>query len=259
MGVFGGYVFILLSVSFLYLFVCVDERQNGCLAKTKIFFWKTIPDAMKAVGRKICGERFVWAIERFSRYVCYEPNPLVQLIYFGCAFGGFYVYVVEGFPHIPNSRLSEVHIYLGTFIMFLCYGSYFMACWVDPGRLDKNTERADHIRALKRFKTDGIIFEKGNKCRTCQIEKPSRSKHCSMCGFCVEKFDHHCVWINQCVGLHNYKYFISFLYFHAVICTYGLWAGYHILMDIVERERLMEMTFKTGDGETFEATYWIVF
>lgn len=256
---FLGYAVSLISIAFFYLFVCVDERGNGCLAKTKVFFWQTIPNTLRQIARKICGEGFVRLIERLINYVCNERNPFVQILYFICAFGGFYVYVTEGFPKIPNGRLASYHMYVGTFIMLLCYWSYFMACWVDPGQLDKDTDRSQLMRALKRFKCDNVIFEKGIKCRTCLIEKPARSKHCPMCGCCVEKMDHHCVWINQCVGLHNYKYFLGFLFLHAFVCTYGFWAGYQILMDQVEKEKLYDMSFRTVDGEQFEATNYIVF
>ena len=69
-----------------------------------------------------------------------------------------------------------------------------------------------------------------------------------MCGFCVEKFDHHCVWINQCVGLHNYKYFLSFIFLHALCMTYGFVMGIQILLYLVERDNLMDMTFRSSDG-----------
>ena len=243
MAVFAGYVSILLSVAFLYCFVCVDERGTGVLAKMKVFFWVMVPNFLKKTAARLCGHRFVRIIERIAHYICNEPNPLVQLIYFVCAFGGYYVFVRDGFPLIPNPRLPTWHMYFGSILMFTCYASYFLACWVDPGRLAKDTERGEVLRALKRFKFDNIIFTKGAKCRTCNIEKPSRSKHCPMCNHCVEKLDHHCVWINQCVGLHNYKFFLSFLYLHAVLCTYGVWGGWQILMWIIERDHLMDLTF----------------
>ena len=38
-----------------------------------------------------------------------------------------------------------------------------------------------------------------------------RSRHCNTCNQCVERYDHHCPWINNCVGVNNHKYFICFL------------------------------------------------
>ena len=136
-----GWIFILFSVAFLYLFVCVDERGTGYLAKMKIFFWQTVPNTLRAIGKKVCGAKFVWLIDRIAHYICYENNPFVQIIYFACAFGGFYVYVRDGFPLIPNTRVDFYHIPCGTVLMFMCYASYFMACWVNPGQIDKNSDR----------------------------------------------------------------------------------------------------------------------
>lgn len=39
----------------------------------------------------------------------------------------------------------------------------------------------------------------------------SKSKHCRVCNKCVFVFDHHCTWVNNCIGDKNYKFFISLL------------------------------------------------
>ncbi|VDO89545.1 unnamed protein product [Schistosoma curassoni] len=56
-------------------------------------------------------------------------------------------------------------------------------------------------------------------CTTCFIRKPLRSKHCSTCDRCVARFDHHCPWIYNCVGMKNHFYFIIYLLSTSVSCN----------------------------------------
>ena len=48
-------------------------------------------------------------------------------------------------------------------------------------------------------------------CPECRIIKTARSRHCAICDRCIERYDHHCPWINNCVGIKNHNAFMLFL------------------------------------------------
>ena len=67
-----------------------------------------------------------------------------------------------------------------------------------------------------------VVYDKFEKrCDICQTVKPPRTHHCSQCKRCVVRMDHHCVWIGNCVGLHNMKPFLLFLIYAIITCMYS--------------------------------------
>ncbi|KAI0006473.1 hypothetical protein F4779DRAFT_21919 [Xylariaceae sp. FL0662B] len=101
-----------------------------------------------------------------------------------------------------------------SFVFILSYGFttyFYAACMVfDPGFVPKLNGIAEQKAAidelLKLWK-----FDESNFCVTCMIRTPLRSKHCRRCQRCVAKHDHHCPWINNCVGVNNHRHFFFYL------------------------------------------------
>lgn len=42
--------------------------------------------------------------------------------------------------------------------------------------------------------------------RTQGVFRPHRTRHCKSCNKCVEDFDHHCPYLNTCIGHRNYRW-----------------------------------------------------
>lgn len=59
------------------------------------------------------------------------------------------------------------------------------------------------------------------KCVKCNCNKPPRAHHCSLCGRCVLGMDHHCPWMNNCIGLRNQKSFLLFNFYTALAGSYS--------------------------------------
>lgn len=92
----------------------------------------------------------------------------------------------------------------------------------------------NHAEEMGRYPYDKVIFHPGHTCETCLFLKPARSKHCSYCKGCVSRQDHHCVWLTNCVGLNNYRYFLSLLLSLSVMLTYGALLGYSLLAQTLD-------------------------
>ncbi|KAL4490790.1 hypothetical protein ABPG72_021844 [Tetrahymena utriculariae] len=77
----------------------------------------------------------------------------------------------------------------------------------------KNSQKQKEIQTLNFLISLYQNNDVSKICVECCIVKPKRSRHCETCKKCIRVYDHHCPWINNCVGANNYKYFIIFILF----------------------------------------------
>ncbi|XP_014813532.1 palmitoyltransferase ZDHHC3 isoform X2 [Numenius arquata] len=110
-------------------------------------------------------------------------------------------------------------------LAFLALASHFRAMLTDPGAVPKGNATKEFIESLQ-LKPGQVVY----KCPKCCSIKPDRAHHCSVCKRCIRKMDHHCPWVNNCVGENNQKYFVLFTMYIALISLHALiMVGFHFL------------------------------
>ncbi|XP_023302546.2 palmitoyltransferase ZDHHC15B isoform X2 [Lucilia cuprina] len=152
----------------------------------------------------------------------------------------YYAYVVQlCILAIENTFEKIVFLIFYHIICVLFFWSYWSTVFTPVGtvpsnwripeseieRLFRAESQEQQKRILENFAKDLPVTNRTLNgsvrfCDKCKIIKPDRAHHCSVCGTCVLKMDHHCPWVNNCVNFTNYKFFVLFLGYALLYCLY---------------------------------------
>jgi palmitoyltransferase ZDHHC3/7/25 len=138
---------------------------------------------------EVCGlitAAFVWIITLFVDYVAF---------------------VVVLYPWTGLSISFVIHFLLANGLICLALSSHLRTMLSNPGAVPNNAKPVDPAH---------YAFT----CHKCSNFKPPRAHHCSTCGRCIIKMDHHCPWVNNCVGLANQKFFLLFVFYIMLSALY---------------------------------------
>lgn len=108
--------------------------------------------------------------------------------------------------------------------MFLVWYFYAKTVKTSPGYMDDSMPGIEKWRQMYEDTLESLADETAyvgerqipverpfQLCHTSHVARPHRSKFCRVSRKCVLLFDHFCPFVNNTVGLYNYKYFYMFL------------------------------------------------
>ncbi|XP_070208172.1 palmitoyltransferase ZDHHC22-like [Littorina saxatilis] len=146
------------------------------------------------------------------RWQLWLLNAAGMLYFFALLLGALAIGLLVTIPDVYKNdldtmhrrRLAAVFVFVSLLLNFACLRYY---------------STRSHLKA------DNFMLPQSGEetavCRTCQISRPPRAKHCSLCDVCVLKRDHHCFFGGCCVGFHNQRYFIVFCFYTAIGALYS--------------------------------------
>ncbi|PXF41387.1 Protein S-acyltransferase 8 [Gracilariopsis chorda] len=147
------------------------------------------------------------------------PDYRGTLLTFLLALAIFSAEVAVSFPFLlTNHSIVAVPLLVLLAVSFaVTVWSAYLCSTTDPGIVPRSATLPPSIIAFPNVRERSVIY-RGRQiilrfCDTCRVWRPPRSSHCATCNNCVRRFDHHCPWLGNDIGLRNYRSYFTFVVF----------------------------------------------
>lgn len=151
-------------------------------------------------------------------------------------------YTTHPGPHL-HSNVGKAILVLYSLVALIVWVSGFCTTLIDPS---DPAVCARHHGSVRGEPPSPPLppppLPAGRMCYLCDCRVAARSKHCRRCNKCVSIFDHHCPWINTCVGERNYRWFIATLASIVALNLVQIGASVDVCVELADeskRERIL--------------------
>lgn len=190
---------------------CRQIEEKWFIVRLTFFslFYNSLTSSWTIVDTML--EPMFWFVNHFIHYL--GPIFVVMIVLLVT-----FVVVITYICILPVKLSHSVswvvyHFVVGHWLLVNIVFHYFKAAFTNPGHVPENITVVASI------------------CKKCIAPRPPRAHHCSVCHRCILKMDHHCPWLNNCVGHHNHRHFFLFCVYMCIGCFYVSLSGYPLFKE----------------------------
>jgi len=166
--------------------------DNHAVAVTTLFCFYLIVGSINMIALGLSSIIFAVFLTRMYRYV---RRSGVKSIYF---------FLLSMLHTVTSLVLYSCKIFLRAETIHIYYFYFWLMVYLSV--LYNFKQDAGKIAVVQSKNTNHILY-----CDKCTIVRPVRASHCRFCDVCVDRYDHHNIWFDQCVGSSNHVSYLILL------------------------------------------------